>query len=465
MWTVAISPDGKYIATGGEDSVITLWITDTGEEFTSFAGHSKAISALAFDKTGQQLASASYDNTVRLWQIETKLYKEVLKGHDNKVQKLAFSPDNQLLATTSSNRTIRLWDVNSGDVKGILIGHQDTVFGVDFTPDGRYLASSSSDRTIRLWDVASGVTVRVLQGYTAMVTNLVVQGEQILTVSADHTVKWWDATLPHQYHVDLPDAAISTTIAPNGQKVAVGLMDGNVLLYQLSDMQLLTKKNSTTEKHSDAVRCLARSSDNQWLASASSDHTVKLWHATDGKFERTLSGHQDKVSAVAFSPDNRFLVSTSYDGQIGVFKLGTTTFAPKNYLDKKEELNSVAFNTDGTKLLIASNHTVYLFNFDKQSGELTLQKSYPETDRDITWAAFTPDNRQLVTVSGDATVRFWDLEGNKELFTLNLPTNSGKPEPLWDFDFRCVDEGHGDCWVAVPLTKGKLALYNLGKIY
>lgn len=521
VWAVTISPDGKYIATGGKDNKITLW-TETGEEIKPpFSGHSAEISALAFDKTGEYLASASYDNTVRIWQVKNGSYQELL-GHTDEVQKLAFSPNGRLLATAGSDRTIRLWDTEfvqgekeslqnvkpKQQAKKILIGHQGIVFGVGFTADGRYLASSSFDRTVRLWDVKSGVAVRTLQGHTAMVTNLIVKGDQIITVSADHSVKWWDATLPRQYHIDLSRSAISTAIAPNGQSVAVGFKDGAVCLYQLPSTKLLWE--SAQEKHGKAVRRLAWSSDGQWLASAGSDFAVKLWHATDDKLklEQTLQAHQNKIGAVAFSPDNQFLVSVGYDGQIGVLKLGATAFEPKNYLSKKLELNSVAFNADGTKLLVSSDNTVYLFNFDKQTGNLSLSKSFSEMDRGTTimWAAlssdgkryasvgrdgiakvystedskklenvltghqttilraaFSPDNRQLVTVSGDATVRFWDLNGNRELFTLNLPTNSGMPEPLWDFDFRCVEEG--ECWIAIPLMSGKLSLYDLGKIY
>jgi hypothetical protein len=68
----------------------------------------------------------------------------------------------------------------------------------------------------------------------------------------------------------------------------------------------------------------------------------------------------------------------------------------------------------------------------------------------------------MVTVSGDATVRFWDLSNDRELFKLNLPTSSAEGSPLWDFDFRCIGQ---NCWIAVPLTQGKLVLYQLKSIY
>lgn len=75
-------------------------------------------------------------------------------------------------------------------------------------------------------------------------------------------------------------------------------------------------------------------------------------------------------------------------------------------------------------------------------------------------AIFSPDSSQLATVSSDATVKLWEVKTGKELFTLRLPTNSGYPTPLWDFDFRCVPQG--ECWIAVPLTRGKLVVYGLG---
>lgn len=76
-------------------------------------------------------------------------------------------------------------------------------------------------------------------------------------------------------------------------------------------------------------------------------------------------------------------------------------------------------------------------------------------------AIFSPDSRQLATVSSDMTVRLWDLDTQSELFRLRLPAEFTTSVPLWDFDFRCTPTG---CWIAVPLTSGKLALYNLGKV-
>ena len=81
---------------------------------------------------------------------------------------------------------------------------------------------------------------------------------------------------------------------------------------------------------------------------------------------------------------------------------------------------------------------------------------------------YSPNGKQLFTASADASVKMWDLETQTELFSLHLPTNSGWPIPLWDFDFNCTqssDDSVGQCWLAVPLFRGKLVLYDLGKPY
>jgi WD40 repeat protein/ABC-type branched-subunit amino acid transport system substrate-binding protein len=501
---LAVSPDGKYLASGGTDENVTLWDVENIKEIRklyTFTGHTNLISDLAFSPNRELLASASHDKTVRLWQIQTRQELHTLKWHTDEVEKVAFSPDGQWLAS-SSNQIIRLWKINSDEAK-VLLGHDNTVFDIDFTADGQYLVSASDDLTLRLWDTQYGVTMRVLQGHTAGVNNIAVSQGDIFSASDDRTVRRWDMSLPQQQAVDLPAEPASVAIAPDGSSIAVGFSNGALRLYSLS---LQSKSDLLWEQltaHNDEVKRLAFSSDSTLLASASFDQTVKIWQIKAGRLQQTLKGHTGEISAVAFSPDNHTIATASYDGQIGLFTVGTEQkrFSKAH---EEEEINAVSFNKDGTQLLSTSDYRVRLWKFSSDTLKLTLSEEYPKTKNILMWSALSPDEKQIVsvgrdqivhiystkskdkrydlighestiyraiysldgkqvaTISADASLRLWDLhDQGSELFTLHLPAKSGGIQ--WDFDFRCTLKAN--CWIAVPLEHNKLMLYELGDSY
>lgn len=110
---------------------------------------------VAISPNGKVVASASADRMIRLWDAQSGiLLGEPLAGHTHHVTDVTFSPDGKLLASASDDHTIRLWDVqNETPLGGPLEGHTESVSSVAFSPDGKILASGSHDSTIRLWDV------------------------------------------------------------------------------------------------------------------------------------------------------------------------------------------------------------------------------------------------------------------------------------------------------------------------
>jgi WD40 repeat protein len=307
------------------------------------------------------------------------------------------------------------------------------------------------------------------------------------------------APLPHQHLADLPGEAFAAAIAPDGNRVAVGFADGSLRLYMLPEGRLVGEEEHA---HDAGISRLVFDADGAALASASDDRSAKLWSlAGDGKLtlEETFTGHEASVYGIALSPEGKTLATASFDGKVGLFGVGSKDEG--RFIDAHAGgVNSVAFDASGARVLSAGDDKIARL-WDVTIEPPALIREFKQAPDKLLWAAlspddriaavmgrssfvgiynaedgqllhrlvgheqalfraiFSPDGRQLATVSTDATVRLWDLDTGNQLFALRLPADRPAPEPLWDFDFRCTPSG---CWLAVPLTRGKLAIYDLG---
>lgn len=501
VWAMSLSPDAATLATGGADNAITLWNPETGERIRALEGHDGAVSGLAFHPDGRRLASASYDRTARIWEVETSKALHVLRGHAANVQRPVFHPDGDSLVTSSSDKTIIHWNADTGQPTAVFRGHENYVFGLRFLGQGRRLVSGSMDRTLRIWDTDTGVTLRVLQGHTAGIggDGVKVKGDAIYSAANDGTVRRWGAEVPGGRVVGLPSEPASSAISPDGASVAVGFANGHLQLYSLPECKPLWPEEAKDENR---VMRITFSPDGSLIATAHyDDNTVKLWRAADGEPVQTFTGHERAVHAVAFSPDGWRIASASYDGRIWLFEVGKEGGRFREAHD--DYVNSVAFTDDGQLLSGGKDGALHLWRVTDEG--LEPVRDLPKSTENIMWAAispdgrrvaavgrdlvvrvydaatgreehafvgheqtvlraeFTPDGGQVVTVAADATVRFWDLKTNGELFTINLPSKKSPPVPAWDFSFRVTPTGNA--WIAVPLTKGELVVYEMTGVF
>jgi WD40 repeat protein len=108
--SIAFSPDGQLLASGGEDRSIRLWDTQTWNCLQVLPGHAWQISSLAFTSNGAVLLSGSWDKTVKFWQIATGIEFDALSGHVDSVTCLAIDPSEQKIFTGSRDRSIKVWN-------------------------------------------------------------------------------------------------------------------------------------------------------------------------------------------------------------------------------------------------------------------------------------------------------------------------------------------------------------------
>jgi len=176
--TVAWSPDGRYLLSGGDAfNSLKLWDVSTGREVRTFVGHTEPrIQTVAFSPDSRYALSGGFDKTVRLWEVATGRELKTFTGHSMLILSVAFAPDGRYAASGSRDAQIKLWDVASGKevrtFSGVFAGHADGVKSIAFSPDGKHLLSGSFDNTLKLWEAATGNHIRTFSGHAWQVQSV-----------------------------------------------------------------------------------------------------------------------------------------------------------------------------------------------------------------------------------------------------------------------------------------------------
>lgn len=318
-----------------------------------------------------------------------------------------------------------------------LRGHTGPLLTVAFSLDGQRIVTGSADHTTRVWDAASGKELLTLRGHGASVKSVAFSpdGRRILTGGWDGTAIVWDATNGNKLLVlrGHKAAIFSVAFSSNGQRIVTGSQDRTARIWDaVTGTNLLTFSG-----HTNGVWAVAFSPDGQRIVSGGWDQTARVWDAANGTELRTLVGHRGAVLSVAFSPDGQTIITGSQDHQVKVWDAanGAVLHTLRGH---GASVFSVGFSADGKRIISGSGDQTARV-WDAASGE-ELQ-AFKGHGSQIGSVALSPDGRRLVTGGGavrfspdgrffDAiveehpTAKVWDAGGGLEVVTLEGHTGA-----------------------------------------
>jgi WD40 repeat protein len=284
--SVAVSPDGKWAASGSSDMTVKIWDLETGECQATLKGHTSVVNSVVITVEGKQIFSGSVDGTIRRWSKEsckeTKKWNVTegrvqsfglivpdcalvassndgsnndptleiwdlaagvrgrsLEGHQRDIWSVAIAPSNALAVSGSLDKTIKFWNLTTGECVATLSGHSDDVNSIQTTPDGRFAVSGSDDKTVKIWDLEARTYVGTLEGHRHHVKSVAISPDGTLIASAgftESTVRLWDwksGTCLQVIETEEMTYPIFVAFSPDGLRLVAGTAKngGNVPIY------------------------------------------------------------------------------------------------------------------------------------------------------------------------------------------------------------------------------------------
>ncbi|MGH7453985.1 MAG: WD40 repeat domain-containing protein, partial [bacterium] len=319
VWSMAFSPDGRWLVSTHWDGAILLWNVAERECVANFNEHSGPARGVAFSPDGKRIASASHDGSVMIWNAARSQKEAVLTGHNARVNAVTFSPDGEWIASCDHDGNTIIWEATQHrpllTFKGNIF-----IYCLAMSPDKRWVANtngvyeSTSSRLIILFREGK---FYLEHGYSSYGMNFSPDGKWLVAVSELGHIHLWDVT-----SWTMRDSLESTNLSlmavsfsPDGKWIVTGDVQGGVHLWSVRPL----RHKAVLGRHAARVNSVAFSPDGRRVASASDDQTIALWEVKRRRLITHIGTHTAPVLSVAFSPDGRQLVSGGHDKSVRLY--------------------------------------------------------------------------------------------------------------------------------------------------
>ncbi|XP_071547868.1 periodic tryptophan protein 2 homolog [Panulirus ornatus] len=352
MRVVVYSPDGQYLATGGEDGKVKMWSTQSSFCFVTFSEHTAAVTGLTFTQSGRAILSSSLDGTVRASDlIRYRNFKTLTSPRPTQFLCVAVDSSGELVAAGGQDKhDIYLWSLLTGRLLEVLAGHEGPVISVQFSsqPGSTMMASTAWDGTVKVWDAIANTTAKetIMLSSDGLYVCFRPDGKQLAVATLDGQITMFKpSTGEQEYNIsgrnDLgagradadkitakknlqSKAFTSLCYSSDGRFILAGGQSKNVCIYSIEEELLIKKFEITQNRSFDAMddtisrRKMAENGINLEVIEErdgrDSAKVIKLPGTRQGDMSKRAFKPEVRVTSLTFSPTGRSWAASSSEG-------------------------------------------------------------------------------------------------------------------------------------------------------
>lgn len=434
---IMFSPDGKFLAFGEDNRIVTVYNIDTWQRSHQFT-HSEGwcggcFSLVVFSPDGKHVYMASHNGPVKKYELATNTLVKLYEESPDDLTGLAISANGNMLARATETDVI-IWNETTGDTVAILQAEEKAEFNeIAFTLDSKQLLITSNNTTVIAWDYKQKRKEAKLTGFlnqrdkgglnydpnfywqTAIArfirfkNNLLLtnDGKSLIKGKFGTKVKRWDIATGKTMmeYVGHKKAVLCYDLSKDGKRLLTGGGDGKIMLWNVETGDSL----QSIQAYPEPIFDIQFNSDETQVASSSWDGTMRMHSLQTRKQELYIDFEKGSAYSFIYHPNDLYVFTARLDNTLQLWEKDTKQVV-RNFVGHTDVISSIRLTQD-QKILLSAGWDKSIRLWDVGTG-LMIKKLQGSTGA-VHVAVFSADEKQVYAAGADRVIRVWDLASGK----------------------------------------------------